>query len=148
MTKPIAVKFYMAKDLITFSPEMDVLDAIQILITHKISGAPVVDKRGNLIGLLSEKDCMQVALNANYYGGRGGQVEEFMTHHVKVMEADNTIVEVAEKFGELPYRRYPVVDNNRLVGQISRRDVLRALQEIGADLRPYGGQAQHPESKK
>lgn len=142
MTKPIAVRYYMAKDLITFTADMDVLDAIRILIDHKISGAPVIDKRGNLIGLLSEKDCMKVSLNANYYGGRGGRVEDFMTRHVQVIDADRTIVEVAERFDEYPFRRYPVVDKNRLVGQISRRDVLRALQELGSELRPWTGQDQ------
>lgn len=137
MLKPIAVKHYMARDLITFTPDMDVLDAIQKLIDHKISGAPVIDKRGNLIGLLSEKDCMHVALSANYYGGRGGRVEEFMSADVRSVDAETTIVELAEKFADLPFRRYPVVEENRLVGQISRRDVLRALQEIGAEIRPW-----------
>lgn len=143
MTKPIAVRHYMARDIVTFNPDTDVLEAIQTLITHKISGAPVVDNRGNLIGLLSEKDCIRVALNANYYGGKGGRVEEFMTKNVIVIEAEQTIVEVAEKFEELPFRRYPVVDNNQLVGQVSRRDLLRALQELGSELRPWSGPVQH-----
>jgi len=142
MTIPIAVKHYMAKDLVTFSPDMDVLEAIQVLINKKISGAPVVDNRNNLIGLLTEKACMKVALNANYYGGKGGQVEQFMFKNVEVIEADNSIIEVAERFQNFPYRRYPVVDKNHLVGQISRRDVLRALMEIGGQIRPWSGTEQ------
>ncbi len=143
MSKPIAVKHYMARDPVTFRPDMDVLEAVKILVDNRISGAPVVDDRGNLIGLLSEKDCMKVTLNACYYGGPGGQVEDYMTRHVQVVDAERTIVEVAERFETFPFRRYPVVQNNRLVGQISRRDVLKALQEIGAEIRPWNGEIQH-----
>ena len=139
MTRSLAVRYYMVKDLVTFKPDTEIMHAIQTLVDKKISGAPVVDSRGNLIGLLSEKDCMRVALNTNYHGGAGGMVEEFMSRQVQVVEADHSLVEVIEQFEKLPYRRFPVVENNRLVGQISRRDVLRALLEFGDQLRPWSG---------
>tara|TARA_R110002096_G_scaffold400657_1_gene597294 strand:+ start:122 stop:523 length:402 start_codon:yes stop_codon:yes gene_type:complete len=127
MSKSIAVKDYMSASLVTFTPEMDVMNAIDILVKNRISGAPVVDERGNLIGLLSEKDCMKVAVQAGYHEQLGGRVDDYMTKQVITVEADASVLEVAKLFMEKGPRRYPVVEDNRLVGQISRRDVLRSL---------------------
>lgn len=131
MLHKISVKDYMAANLVTFTPDMDVLSAIHILIEKGISGSPVVDRTGNIVGLLSEKDCLKVALNAGYYEEWGGKVEEYMSRTVTTVEEDLSILEVAKMFLDASYKRYPVVDaSNRLVGQISRRDVLRALEAI------------------
>lgn len=125
-----AVKDYMAKTLVTFTPEMDVLDAVHQLVTHRIAGAPVVDDAGNLVGILSELDCLRVTLNAGYHGRWGGPVSEFMSSDVKTVDADMSIVDLAQVFLDSGFRRFPVMDGNRLVGQISRRDVLRALERL------------------
>jgi len=132
------VRDYMSRHLIVLSPDMEVLHAIGIFVEKRISGAPVLDRFGSLVGMLSEKDCMRVALSAGYYGEWGGRVEEYMHSPVATIDADMPIVEVAQLFAEREYRRYPVTEDARLVGQISRSDVLRALQEIAgkyADLR-------------
>ncbi len=129
---------YMARNLVTLSPEMDVLHAIAIFVEKQISGAPVLDRFGNLVGMLSEKDCMRIALTAGYYGEWGGRVQEYMHAPVTTIDADMPIFEVAQLFAEREFRRYPVTEDARLVGQISRSDVLRALQELAgaaADLR-------------
>ena len=129
---------YMARNLVVLAPEMDVLHAIGIFVEKQISGAPVLDRFGTLVGMLSEKDCMRIALTAGYYGEWGGRIEEYMHAPVATIDADMPIVEVAQLFAEREYRRYPVTEDARLVGQISRSDVLRALQEIAgqsADLR-------------
>ena len=129
---------YMARNLVVLAPEMDVLHAIGIFVEKQISGAPVLDRFGTLVGMLSEKDCMRIALTAGYYGEWGGRVAEYMHAPVATIDADMPIVEVAQLFAEREYRRYPVTEDARLVGQISRSDVLRALQEItgqSADLR-------------
>ncbi len=131
--KSALVKDYMTGKLVTFSPETDVLDAIHELVRHRIAGAPVVDDNGNLIGMLSELDCLKVALTAGYHGEYGGPVSEFMTPNPKTVEADMSIVDLAARFLESRFRRYPVVKDNRLVGQISRRDVLRALEMLSHD---------------
>jgi len=125
--KSVKVRDYMAASLVVLHPEMEILRAIQLLVEHRISGAPVTDELGNLVGVLSELDCMQVALNAGYYEQLGGQVAEFMSRDVRTVQADTSIIALAQMFLDSPYRRYPVLDDNRLVGQISRRDVLRAL---------------------
>ncbi len=127
MEKPFKVKDYMAANLVTFSPQMGVLEAIQILVQKRISGGPVVDQHGNLIGILSQKDCVEVALNAMYYGEAAGEVSEYMSRDVITVEADMDLLEVGEIFLKRPYGRYPVLKNSRLVGQISRRDVFKAL---------------------
>jgi CBS domain-containing protein len=129
---------YMTRHLIVLTPDMEVMHAVGILVERQISGAPVLDRTGNLVGMLSEKDCMRVALSAGYYGEWGGRVAEYMHSPVATIDADTPIVEVAQLFAEHEYRRYPVVEDARLVGQISRSDVLRALQDIAgrsADLR-------------
>ncbi len=132
MLESVKVKEYMGRSKITFNPDMDVLRAIHILIEQRVSGAPVVDDHGNLVGFLSEKDCMKVALNAGYHGESGGRVAEFMTERVKTIDVETPIIEVAEFFLNSNLRRYPVVEENRLVGAISRRDVLMALEVMSA----------------
>lgn len=126
-TKPALVRDYMTGKLVTFSPQTEVLDAIHELVEREIAGAPVVDDHGNLVGMLSELDCLDVVLRAGYHGEPGGPVSEFMTREVETVSADMSIVDLASLFVDSGFRRYPVVKDNRLVGQISRRDVLRAL---------------------
>jgi CBS domain-containing protein len=128
--KSALVKDYMSGKLVTFTPEMDVIDAMHALVEHHIAGAPVVDHHGHLVGMLSEFDCLRTVLMASYHGERGGPVSEFMSADVKTVDADMSIVDLAEVFIESGFRRYPVLKDNRLVGQISRRDVIRALVEM------------------
>jgi predicted transcriptional regulator len=132
MLASLKVRDYMSRINVTFSPEMDVLRAIHILIDKKISGAPVTDDHDNLIGYLSEKDCMQVALKAAYHDEVGGRVDEYMSQEVITFEVDTPIIELAEGFLNTSFRRHSVTDNNQLVGSISRRDVLRALESISS----------------
>ena len=88
MLHSIKAKDYMTANLVTLSPDTSVMEAIRILLDKGISGAPVVDKMGRLVGLLSEKDCMRVATHAGYYGEAGGKVSEFMSPEVITVEGD------------------------------------------------------------
>ena len=124
------VKDYMARTLVTFKPDTDVLDAVHTLVKNRIAGAPVVDDEGNLIGMLSELDCVKVALQSGYHSQAGGPVSDYMSKGVVTVDAEMSIVDLAQQFLDSRFRRYPVMDANRLVGQISRRDVLRALEEL------------------
>ncbi|MGI9342054.1 MAG: CBS domain-containing protein [Gammaproteobacteria bacterium] len=128
--KSICVRDYMATELVTLNPEMEILRAVHILLEHEFGGAPVVDDTGRLIGILTEKDCMKVVLNAGYHAEYGGRVTEFMSHEVETMQPDDSIVEAAQRFLDENFHRYPVVVDNELVGQISRRDVMRALEHL------------------
>lgn len=129
MLAPLKVRDYMNGTKITFTPDMDVLRAIHQLIEFKISGAPVIDHHGNLIGFLSEKDCMQVALNAAYQGEAAGKVSEFMHDGCNTVDVDTSIIEVAETFLTSAYKCLPVIKENRLVGSITRQNILKALEK-------------------
>jgi len=126
----ITVRSYMATQLVTFSPDTEIMDAMHTLIEQRITGAPVIDSRGKLVGILSEADCISCALNACYHGELAGQVESVMTRDVQTVEPDESILEVAEKLMASPFKRFVVMERNRVVGQISRRDVLRALDKL------------------
>jgi CBS domain-containing protein len=117
----------MSTDLVTLDSEMDIVRAAHKLIRNDISGAPVVDKSGRLIGLLTERDFMRIAMQAEYYAMPGGLVKEFMTENPQSVSPDESILKVAQLFINGRFHRYPVVENGRLVGLISRRDVMRAM---------------------
>jgi CBS domain-containing protein len=121
------IRDYMATKLVTFTPDMEVLRAMKILLEKKISGAPVIDANGRLVGVLSKKDCLKAALHASYHQEWGGAVSDYMTSPVESLEAELDIVEAAEKFLASHYRRFPVLRDGQLIGQISRADLLGAL---------------------
>lgn len=125
-----SIEQHMATELISFSPEDDILHAMRVLLDKKISGAPVLDESGKLIGILSMKDCMEIVYNTAYHQDWGGKVEQYMSHEVEHIEADTSILTAAEKFLNSNYRRFPVLRNGQLVGQISRHDILRALDQL------------------
>ena len=126
--RPRAVKDIMAKKLVIFQPDMHVRAAIESLLKHKISGAPVVDENGTLIGVLSEIDCMPTIIQDLYYSDSGGSVGDFMSTELTTVNSEMGLVDLAEIFQKKHFRRFPVVDNGILVGQVSRRDVLKAIQ--------------------
>jgi len=131
MLASLKVRDYMAVNKCTFTPDMDILRAIHKMLESRISGAPVIDEHGNMIGFLSEKDCMQVALNAAYQqDGAAGRVSEFMTPSIDTIDVETPIIDVAERFLKGSYKRFPVVMDNRLVGTITRQNVLRALEYL------------------
>ncbi len=126
--RPRAVKDIMTKKLVTFQSDMRVRAAIESLLKHKISGAPVVDENGNLVGVLSEIDCMSTIIQDLYYSDSGGSVEDFMSTEITTVNSEMGLIDLAEIFQIKHFRRLPVVDNGILVGQVSRRDVLKAIQ--------------------
>jgi len=130
MKKPVRVRDYMATELVTLRPETEILRAVHALLKHDIAAAPVVDEAGNLVGILTERDCIRVVLNAGYHSEYGGQVSEYMSKNVETIEAEDSIVDAAKLFFGQRFHRYPVMENGRLVGQLSRRDVMRALEKL------------------
>ena len=100
-----------------------------LLLEKRFSGAPVVNATGKLVGVLAKKDCLKTAMQASYYEKPGGLVAEYMNRDVETLDADMELFGAAEAFLESRYRRFPVLREGRLVGQISRADLLRALVE-------------------
>jgi len=127
MLAKITAGEYMTSNPVFFKPHTDVYEAIRKLLDHKITGAPVLDEHGKVVGAFSELDCLRITLNSTYYEGMGGKVSEFMTKDVTSIDADTSILELAELFSKSSLRHFPVTDNGKLVGVISRVDVLKAL---------------------
>jgi CBS domain-containing protein len=116
----------MTKKLVTFTPDMNVVEAMTQILAHSISGAPVVDDNGKLVGILSEVDLMSVVIQDSYYNETLGIVADYMQAPVDTVDGNLDIYTLAERFINEHRRRYPVVHEGALVGQISRRDVLVA----------------------
>lgn len=129
MPRRLAVREFMSTDVVTLKPDMDVLQALYLLLRHKISGAPVVDANGALIGMLTERDCMKVALDAAFHQQSGGTVADFMATDVVTVPAEEAIIDTVRRFYDGRYLRYPVVDGTGLVGVISRSDAMRVIGE-------------------
>ena len=127
MLRSVLVKDHMTKNPVTLAPEMEIRQAAHLLIKKDVSGAPVLDKHGRLVGVLTERDCMRVAMQVDYHGEPGGLVAEFMSENPQWVGPEQSILTLADLFLNGRFHRYPVVDNGRLVGVIARWDVMRAL---------------------
>ena len=127
MLAKIAVADYMSKHLVSVTPETDVTQAIKKMLDHKVTSIPVVDAHAKLVGIFSEKDGMKVVVESAYNQSMSGKVGEFMTSAPQVVDAEESLVDVAAKFQDAHIRSFPVFQNGELVGMISRVDVLRAL---------------------
>lgn len=121
------LKDLLSRDLHRFSPDMTIADAVALMIDYGISGAPVVDNTGELVGILTSKDCFRAALNASYHQGWTSLVVGFMTTEVKTLDADTDVTTAAQCFLEHEFRRFPVLSDGRLIGMITRSDILGAL---------------------
>ncbi len=127
MLAKITVADYMSKRLVTLGKDTEVIDAVNKLLDHKITSAPVVDQQGHLLGIFSEKDVMRIVLEAVYNQSMSGKVGDYMSSEIIGVDADSSIVDLAEKFQQSSVRSFPVFQDNDLVGIVSRTDVLRAL---------------------
>jgi len=137
MSKSVpTVDDYMARDLVTLTPADDIHTAVRTLLDKRISGAPVLDRRGRLVGVLSKKDCLEVIYSTSYHQEWGGNVEDYMSKEVTTIESGTNIINAADVFMNSSFRRFPILKNGRMTGQISRADLLRALEEHWANAQP------------
>jgi CBS domain-containing protein len=130
--KPLRVSDYMTRDLITFRPEQSVEDVIDTLIKYKISGGPVVNDKNELVGIISEGDCLKQISDSRYYNMPMAQdnVETRMIRNVDTIDGNMDVFDAANKFLDSKRRRFPIVENGKLVGQISQKDILKAALEL------------------
>jgi CBS domain-containing protein len=124
------VRDFMVTKLVTLRPDMNIYEAINVLLKNKISGAPVVDGNRSLVGMLSEKDCLRIFASGAFNQLPGGQVSDYMTTVMEYVQPDDGLFTVADIFLRHPFRRLPVLENGVLVGQVSRRDVLEGSRKI------------------
>ena len=120
--------------MITFGPNQPIQDVITKIIETKISGAPVVDDSRHMVGIISEKDCLRVIVDQAYHNlpAETRKVSDYMTANVKTLSSKTNVVEAAIEFLNSTVRRFPILENGTLIGQVSRRDILRAAQNIKA----------------
>lgn len=131
--EPILASDYMTKKLITFKAEQSIEDVIDTLITNKISGGPVVNDKNELIGIISEGDCMKQISESRYYNlpiDKSNTVAKAMVKEVETIDGNMNIFDVANKFLQSKRRRFPIVENGKLIGQISQKDVLKAAIKL------------------
>ncbi|MBT8421409.1 MAG: CBS domain-containing protein [Gammaproteobacteria bacterium] len=122
-----AVKDHISKIHLVFNPDMDVTNAINKLVELKINAAPVVNDQGDVVGLLTERDCLSAALKSGYFAESVGKVSDFMSKDVRLIEADESILHVAEQAEHERLKQYLVLDENRLIGYLGHHEILKAL---------------------
>ena len=133
MLRSVEVEKYMLENPVTVMADTDLFEAVQLIVDHKISGLCVVDDNGELVGVLSELDCLEAILSALYDNRTSvGAVREYMTTEVVSSRQHEDIVDVASDMLKNRHRRRPVIRDGKLVGQISCRQILQAVKEFSA----------------
>ena len=136
--KSALVSDYMTTKLITFRPDQPVSEVVESLIKNRISGGPVVNENNELLGIISEGDCIKHISESRYYNMplQNNTVDKHMVKNVDTIDANLNIFEAADKFLKAKHRRFPIVQNGKLVGQISQKDILiAALEQKGENWR-------------
>ncbi|MBT5923379.1 MAG: CBS domain-containing protein [Cellvibrionales bacterium] len=121
------VRDFMANHYTTVSPEQSLATAVRTLLEYHQSAAPVVNAQQELVGLLSEADCMRTTLLEGYFNEGVALVKDQMTAATETVSPDEELSSVSEMFLKNCRRMMPVVEAGVLVGIVSRRDILKAL---------------------
>lgn len=129
---PFRVCDFMSRDLITFRTDQKIVEVVEILIKHNISGGPVVNENNELVGIISEGDCLKQISESRYYNMPidNDTVEQRMIKNVDTLDGNMNVFDAANVFLESKHRRFPILEDGKLVGQISQRDVLKAALEM------------------
>ena len=128
----LLVKDIMCQNLIVFHPDDSIHEVMQKFVKYRISGGPVVNDMGQLIGVISEADCMKAISDSRYFNMPilDKSVQNFMTQEVDTIDASKSLFEAASLFSKSSRRRYPVLERGKLVGQVSRKDVVLAALNL------------------
>ena len=128
--KDLRVSHYMTGKTLFFKKQMTVEQAVEKLLASEYIGGPVVDDIGHVIGWLSEQDCLDKMIAASYYCELVALVADIMHKPCLTVKADLSIVDLAEQMLKTKPKIYPVVDdNNRFIGLITRKGVLKAMSK-------------------
>ena len=123
------VRDFMDTEVPTIDPDMDLLDAVEFLLEHHVTGAPVVIEGDKLVGMFTEKDCLKLLAMGSENVRAEGRVKDFMTPNPTHVPSHMNVYFAAGVFMNANYRRLPVVDDGHLVGAITRFDILRAIKK-------------------
>lgn len=129
---PLKVSDYMTTNLITFTPDQTIESVMEAIIKHRISGGPVVNEKNELVGVISEGDCIKQISESRYYNMpmQDKTIEKHMAVNVETIDGNMNIFDAANKFLNAKRRRFPIVENGKLIGQISQKDVLIAAMKL------------------
>ncbi len=131
MSKIHKIKDYMDTTFVTLKPDTDVYNAIDTFLEKGITSAVVTDEQDKVVGILSEKDCLNLLTRGSYYQLPSAKVRDFMTQDVVCIPPYTDIFKVADMFLSHYFRRIIITDeDNRMVGHITRRDMLRIIKEL------------------
>ena len=135
IVRPVTVEDYMTRKLVTFQPDQTMDQVLDLLLAKNISGGPVIDENNNLVGIISEGDCLKEVVKGKYNNvpTLSGYVRDYMATDVKSVSPNLNIFELAQMFLSMRLRRFPVLKDGRLVGQISQKDVMRAMIKLHND---------------
>lgn len=120
----------MARRVHTVSADDEIQTAIRSLLRKGHSGAPVLARDGAVVGILSEHDCVNALAQAAADRWPMGLVSDYMTREVEVVPPTEDVFALSSRFSRGRHRRLLVIENDELVGLISRRDLLRALDSL------------------
>lgn len=131
MPQPSTIRDCMRRKPLTINPDANLVEAIEIIFEYKLTGLTVTDSSGQVVGILSELDCIKAVLTAIYNEGdpEHSLVRDVMCTEIVSCQPGDSIVEVAQAMLESRQRRRPVIEEGRLVGQVSSSNILWALME-------------------
>ena len=128
------IKDIMKQDVVTVEKGTLVMDAVKKLAAHNITGLPVVDDKNRIMGIISEKDVLALAvrIHEKTYDSKTEElrVEDFMTKEVVTVEAIESLTALCSCLMKSQFRRVPVVLKGKLVGIVSRKDVIEYILDI------------------
>lgn len=141
MLKSVEVRQYMLKKPVSVKAGMTIYEASHHILVNKVSGVVVVDDDNNLVGMLSELDCLRAIVNNVYNDGDPGAslVSDVMTQEVEVNHPHDDIITVAASMLDHKHRRRPIVAEGKLVGQLTCRQILKAVKDFGGPEDPSEG---------
>jgi CBS domain-containing protein len=123
------VRDFMDKYVDTLAPDTDIREAVDFMLEKRVTGVLVANSKRQLVGILTEYDCLRLlSLGDAQCEAPMGKVRDFMTSDVQTIPSSMDIYYAAGLFVSAKFRRFPVVDNGRIVGAITRFDILRAVQ--------------------
>jgi CBS domain-containing protein len=149
-------KDVMTRNVISIAPDASVFEALRLMLQHKISGLPVVDRAGSVVGIVTEGDFLRRAetgterkrprwlefivgpgrLAGDYIRSHARRVDEVMTYNVETVTQDAQLGDIVALMERHRIKRVPVVRDGQVVGIVSRANLLRALASIAAEIPP------------
>jgi len=121
---------YISAHPVLVKPDTNIFGVIHELLVHKVSGATVVDNDNNVVGVISELDCLQAILDGSYYNQVNGTAADFMTTDVESLSSNEDIIAIAKHMLKSKRRRLPIMENGKFVGQLTVRSILKAVKDF------------------